>query len=170
MIRKGFFFFFLLALDIASKIAALEWIPPLKFTEYPFGGIALFSQFGISFSLNCVANTGAAWGLFPGHPALLFAFRAVVILGLIAYLLVFHRGETPRFPLWLIATGAIGNALDFLFYGYVVDFLHFVFWGHSFPLFNFADSYITCGVLGSMIFARKTPQRTCPNKDLGSAS
>ncbi len=158
MIRKKFlaFFLFLLGLDIASKLAAIHWIPPLAFGDYPYGGIGAFSDFfGVSFSLNYTVNTGAAWGVFSGHSGLLFALRTVVILGLISYLLFFRREETPQFALWVVATGAIGNALDYIFYRHVIDFFHFVFWGYSFPIFNLADSYITLGVVGLVLLSRK---------------
>ena len=49
--------------------------------------------------------------------------------------------------LWLIAVGAIGNALDYCLYGHVIDFIHFTFWGRTFPIFNLADTYITLGAI-----------------------
>lgn len=144
---------FLLILDILAKMGAIAWIPPMARGGYPFGGIGIFPDFlGISFSLNYVVNTGAALGFFPGHPSLLFGLRAFIILGLIAYLIFFKGKECRTFPLWLIVTGAIGNALDFLLYGHVIDFFHFNFWSRSFPVFNFADSYITIGVFFLLLF------------------
>ena len=123
---------------------------------YPYGGVGVFSDFfGVSFSLNYVVNTGAAWGLFAGHSGLLFAFRFAIILGLVIYLLSSRRSSSPKFLLWLVVVGATGNAIDYALYGYVIDFFHFVFWGHSFPIFNLADSYITLGVLGLLLFTRK---------------
>jgi signal peptidase II len=147
---------FLLALDIVSKMQAISSIPPITSGKYPFGGIGIFSDFlGTSFSLNFVVNTGAAFGMFPNHPNLLFALRILIILGLIA---LFSKRKTV--PLYLIVTGAIGNVIDYALYGHVIDFLHFNFWGHSFPVFNFADSYITIGV--ALLFLsqsfKKTPQ------------
>jgi signal peptidase II len=41
-----------------------------------------------------------------------------------------------------------------LLYGHVVDFLHFTFWGYSFPIFNLADTYITLGVIGLLLMPR----------------
>jgi len=144
---------FLLALDTLSKIGALAWIPPMGRGGYPFGGIGIFSDFlGISFSLNFVVNTGAACGIFPGYPALLFWLRVAIIAALLAYLLFYARKTKGTFPLWLVVTGAIGNAIDYALYGHVIDFLHFNFWGHSFPVFNFADSYITIGVALLLLF------------------
>lgn len=144
---------FLLVLDVAAKMGALAWIPPMGRGGYPFGGIGIFADFfGISFSLNYVVNTGAACGLFPGHPNLLFSLRVVIILGLMAYLLFFARKTKGTFPLWLVVTGAIGNAIDFILYGHVIDYFHVNFWGHSFPVFNLADSYITIGVALIFLF------------------
>ena len=153
---RYFALLFLLAVDIASKVAAISSIPPMTSGKFPFGGIAIFSDFlGTSFSLNFVVNTGAAFGMFPNHPNLLFALRVLIILALIAYL-----AKRKIVPLYLIVTGAIGNCIDYVLYGHVIDFLHFTFWGHSFPVFNFADSYITIGV--ALLFLsqsfKKTPQ------------
>ncbi len=148
------FFAFLLALDIGSKHFALESIPPFQSGSYPYGGVPVFHWSGVSFSLNVVGNTGAAWSLFQGYSGLLFLFRSIVIASLFVYLLFFNRGQSPALPLWLITTGAIGNAIDYWAYGFVVDFLHFSFWGHSFPIFNVADSCITIGVITLLIASR----------------
>ncbi len=138
----------LLALDIGSKIGAIAWIPPLShfIRSYPFGGIGIFNISAVTFSLNIIGNTGAACGLFPGHPGALFWLRLAIIAGLIAYLIFFKKISQGIWPLWIVVTGAIGNAIDYGLYGHVIDFFHFTFWGRSFPIFNFADSYITLGV------------------------
>lgn len=150
---------FLLVADVLSKMGAVQWIPamgPLD-QSYPFGGIPIFSVFGISFSLNYIVNTGAAWGLFSGQAGLLFGLRTAIILGFSIYLLFSQReGRLAKFPAWLILTGAIGNAIDYLLYGYVIDFFHFTFWGKSFPVFNLADSYITLGVIALIFSQPKT--------------
>lgn len=149
---KWFLFPLLLALDFISKIVALEWIPPLQWGYYPFGGIPVFHDiFGVSFSLNTIFNTGAAWGLFAGNAGLLFILRIAILIVVGLYLYYFHRPVIRLASLWLVATGAIGNAIDYLLYGHVVDFLHFVLWGYSFPIFNFADSYITIGVMALIL-------------------
>ncbi|HSX13262.1 MAG TPA: signal peptidase II [Chlamydiales bacterium] len=145
---------FLLFLDIVSKMIALHWIPPLSWGGYPFGGIPMFNFLGISFSLNTIFNTGAAWGIFSGNPGLLFASRVLILTVLGVYLYFFQRAFLQRASLWLVAIGALGNAIDYLLYGHVVDFLHFVFWGYSFPIFNLADSYITLGVIALLLIPR----------------
>ena len=145
-------FVLLLGVDIFSKMVAIQWVPSLLGGAYPFGGIPIVEDFlGISFSFNYIVNTGAAWGVFAGHSGLLFLARFLIILALGAYL--FFRKRSAF--LWLILTGAIGNVLDYLLYGHVIDFFHFVFWGYSFPIFNCADAYITLGVLGLILFTKQ---------------
>ena len=152
-------FLLLLALDLLSKVGALYYIPSLQWGGYPFGGVPIFSDFfGISFSLNTVFNTGAAWGLFSGYPALLCFLRIGIVLGLGIYLFSSRSPILKMRSVWLIGVGAIGNAIDYLLYGHVVDFFHFVFWGYSFPVFNLADSFITLGVIGMLFFHRESKQ------------
>jgi signal peptidase II len=115
---------------------------------YPFGGIPIFSFGGITFSLNSIANTGMAWGFFADCPGVLFTIRIFILLGLIFF-------APKQFPIWLIITGAFGNALDYCLYGKVIDFFHFTFWGYSFPIFNIADSCITIGVIVLIFFSRQ---------------
>lgn len=153
---KGWIFPLALVLDIASKMAAIRWIEPLSWGSYPFGGIPLFSDFfGVSFSLNLIVNTGAAWGLFAGNPGLLFVLRVAIILCLGVYLYWTQKHLVKSACVWLVATGAIGNAIDYLAYGHVIDFFHFIFWGYSFPIFNLADAYITLGVMGLLLSKRE---------------
>ena len=61
-----------------------------------------------------------------------------------------------RIALVLIGGGAIGNLIDRAFRGYVVDMLHFIFWGRDFAVFNFADALVVCGTIlfaGTIIFS-----------------
>jgi len=162
LIRTLCFCFLLLVCDVVSKLGAILCLHPLSGHVYPFGGVGIFPDFlGISFSLNYVVNSGAAWGMFPGHSGLLFLLRFAVIVGLVIYLVWGKKSAVPKFPLWLVVTGAVGNAIDYSLYGHVIDFFHFVFWGYSFPVFNLADSYITLGVFSLLFFSRKE-QRQIP--------
>jgi signal peptidase II len=104
-------------------------------------------------------NSGSAWGFFQGHPGILFGIRIAIIGGLIGYLSFFTRGKASNFPLWLVVVGAIGNGIDYLVYGHVIDFFHFCFWGTSFPIFNLADCYISIGVLFLLLFSRSAALR-----------
>ncbi|MGB7977651.1 MAG: signal peptidase II [Chlamydiales bacterium] len=138
-------FVLLLVLDIGTKIAAIHWVPYLSYGPYPFGGFGIFSCGGVTCSLNYIINTGAAWGVFGGHPGWLFAIRGVIILALLLFV-------PKRLPIWLVLTGAVGNAIDYCLYGHVIDFFHFTFWGYSFPIFNIADACITIGILSLFLF------------------
>jgi len=104
------------------------------------------------FNLTYIRNTGAAFGIFAGSAA---AFRRpfliLVSLFAIGFIIVMlHRlpaKETGLITsLAFILGGAIGNLIDRLFYGEVIDFLDF-FWGdYHWLAFNVADSFITVGV------------------------
>lgn len=68
-------FLLLLSIDFASKVWAAEAIPMVVLGRYPFGGVGIFDWAGITFSLNYITNTGAAWGLLAGYAGFLFLVR-----------------------------------------------------------------------------------------------
>jgi signal peptidase II len=105
------------------------------------------------FNLTYVRNQGAAFGLFAqSHPFFRVPFFIVVplvALSSIGYLFYKIRPQENRLAvsLSLIIAGAIGNLMDRLMLGYVVDFLDFHWhWKYHFPAFNVADSAICIGV------------------------
>jgi signal peptidase II len=101
------------------------------------------------FNLVLTFNTGAAFSFLAGASGWqreFFIGVAVVAAGLIAWLLVKHRGERLFCAaLGLILGGALGNLWDRIALGHVVDFLDFHAAGYHWPAFNVADSAITCG-------------------------
>ena len=125
---------------------------------YPYGGIGLFKIFfGIEGSISLAINRGAAWGIFSEFQLILLVIRILVILGLVVYLCFFNKNRGMGFPFVLIISGAIGNVVDYFLYGYVIDFIHFKFWGYAFPVFNIADSVITIGVIWLFFVAFLNP-------------
>jgi signal peptidase II len=119
---------------------------------YPYGGVPIFQNFmGIEFSLSHQINTGAAWGMLASYQVPLLYFRIILILVLIIYTIFFIYRSEQRIPLAMIIAGAIGNVLDYYFYGHVVDMIHFVFWGYDFPIFNLADTSIFLGIASLLI-------------------
>lgn len=120
------------------------------------------------FNLTYVTNTGAAFGILAGdHSTLrMLFFAGVAVAALLAIVLGWRQlcGEERLMPhaLGLIAGGAIGNLIDRLRFGAVVDFLDFYVQNHHWPAFNVADSAICVGVglflLGSF-FASRHPQK-----------
>ncbi|MGH9316355.1 MAG: signal peptidase II [Thermoanaerobaculia bacterium] len=104
------------------------------------------------FDLTYVRNTGAAFGLFASvdssvKAVLLNSVAVLVFLVVSAYALrSSHRSVRLQVGFSLILGGAVGNLLDRVRFGYVVDFLDFAISGHHWPAFNIADSAICVGV------------------------
>ncbi|HVC12648.1 MAG TPA: signal peptidase II [Burkholderiales bacterium] len=115
------------------------------------------------FNLVLVFNRGAAFSLLaraPGWQTPLFAAIAVAAIVVVSVLLLRTSGRRLYCAgLALILGGAIGNLIDRLRYGYVVDFLDLHALGWHWPAFNAADSAITVGaallILDSFVHARR---------------
>ena len=114
------------------------------------------------FDLVLAHNTGAAFSFLSdagGMQRWLFSGIAIVASVWIVMLLRKHATQTLfALSLSLILGGALGNLIDRIAYGYVVDFLHFHWDEHYFPAFNIADSAITCGALLMILDSLKTQQ------------
>lgn len=110
------------------------------------------------FNLTYVRNTGAAFGIFAGsHEAFRLPFLigvSVLAIGFICVMLKRLRASEIGLisALAMILGGAIGNLIDRLVYGEVIDFLDFYWAGHHWPAFNVADSCITIGVAITLYF------------------
>ncbi len=145
-----------IAADFFSKYLAKELLSPMDWFHpaYPYGGLGLFKDwYGISLSLNYVENRGTAWGLFSRYFDGLLVGRSILVLFLIIYLFFINQDKQKQIPLVLVITGALGNILDGFIYGHVIDMIHFVFWGYSFPVFNIADVCICLGAGWLMILS-----------------
>jgi len=144
--QAGFWLFFIgwLLLDQLTKQWAQRHLAPVNTIEIIPG----------FFSLTYVRNTGVAFGLLAGHNILL-GLMAVVLIALAIYwarLLDWYQREVQWTAAALLA-GAIGNLLDRLRHGYVVDFLDFYVGARHWPAFNVADSCICIAV--TWIFLRQ---------------
>jgi len=132
---------FVVVLDQLSKLWVVGYLPAYT----PVDWIPQLASF---FSFTFVKNTGVAFGLFPQLGGLFTILSALVIVGI----LVFHR-IIAESDLWvygglgLVTGGALGNLIDRLARGYVVDFIDVNFWPfREWPVFNMADSAIVVGV------------------------
>ncbi|MDP4119014.1 MAG: signal peptidase II [Bacillota bacterium] len=98
------------------------------------------------FHITYCENTGAAFSMFSGKPYILAVVSAAVMVGLIVYI-IFKKptNHVFMFSLALIVAGGIGNMIDRIFRGYVVDFFDFRL--INFAIFNVADTFVTCGVI-----------------------
>lgn len=99
------------------------------------------------FYLTYTHNTGAAFSILTGY-RLLLILVAIVILVIIFNYLIKNKveGKINILAFSLIIGGALGNLLDRIVRGYVIDFLDFKIFGYNFPVFNLADSFIVIGV------------------------
>ncbi len=100
------------------------------------------------FQLRYLENRGAAFGMMQGRRAL-FVFLAIVVLAVIAYLYAripfVRKYRILRVLMVFIASGAVGNFIDRISQGYVVDFFYFNL--INFPIFNVADVFVTVSVI-----------------------
>lgn len=128
----------LLAEDIFTKSLVVKILKPV-------GEINVIDGF---FYFTYVENRGMAFGMLKGA-RWFFIAATVIVLGLIFYYFVrcrrIHSPLILRVAAVLIGSGALGNLIDRIRLGYVVDFLRFEFFGHSFAVFNFADILVCCG-------------------------
>jgi len=108
--------------------------------------------------MSLVHNTGIAFGLFKGQDFVFFVVP-IIAFGLLAYNIYYYKTNNEKLSrpyivaISLILGGAIGNLVDRIYYGHVIDFIDFRVW----PVFNLADSAIT---IGAVIIALNCFQQT----------
>ncbi len=116
------------------------------FANVYLNGNATFHIIPNVLSFQYHENKGAAWGMLADHRWVFMVISTVAIIAIIAFL-IFTRKEKQshlfRLSLSFFVGGGIGNMIDRIFLGYVIDFLQFEF--IDFPIFNVADSFITVG-------------------------
>lgn len=98
------------------------------------------------FYLTYVKNTGAAFSILENNTLLIIIMSIVLLIYLIYYLTKTKLGKLQNISIILIIAGVIGNLIDRVFLGGVIDYLSFVIFGYYFPIFNLADTYIVIGV------------------------
>ncbi|MFZ5907785.1 MAG: signal peptidase II [Nitrospirota bacterium] len=127
---------------IVLAVIALDQITKLLIIQHvsPFESIRVLPFFHIVH----VENTGAAFGSFRGLGSGFFIAVSVAAICFVIYLLT--RNAYSRVGLSLVLGGAIGNLIDRLLYGKVIDFLDFFAGSFHWPAFNVADSALTVGI------------------------
>ena len=99
------------------------------------------------FSITYTHNYGGAWSLFSDSTILITVISIIVIIGIIIYLSkkkINNKIESLGYSFLL--GDEIGNLIDRIIYGYVIDFLDFNIFGYNFPIFNIADMGIVIGI------------------------
>ena len=101
------------------------------------------------FHLTFVKNTGAGFGILKGFNFFLIFISIAVIIIIFYYFSKIKKTETllQIFAAFVLG-GTIGNLIDRIRLGYVTDFLDFRIW----PVFNIADSFVTIGIIGLIIY------------------
>lgn len=140
-------------------ILADQFTKQLILSHYRLGDSTYVTSF---FNLVRAHNTGAAFSFLAGAGGWqrwFFIALALAAAGFIVWLLRSHPGQKLfAFSLSMILGGAVGNVIDRLLHGYVVDYLDFhwsflspLFRGGHFPAFNVADAAITAGAIGLIL-------------------
>lgn len=124
---------FLVAVDQIIKLLVLKHLKPI-------GSLPLVD--GIV-QLNYAENTGAAFGSFSAHTDLLSIFTfLMIIIGLLYLFIKKRKLDVEYVCIALIIAGGLGNLIDRIFRGFVVDYIEPLF--INFAIFNFADILVTC--------------------------
>jgi len=149
-------------LGVTAVVIALDWFTKQRITEalelyrpvevLPWLNLMLAHNYGAAFSFLSDAGGWQRW--------FFVALAAGVSVVLVVWLLRLPRREwVTGLGLALVLGGAVGNLIDRIQLGYVVDFIDVHFRGWHYPAFNVADSAITCGVilllLDALILSRR---------------
>lgn len=136
-------------LPVAGSVLAIDRLTKFIAVNKLSGGDSAEVLPGI-FHLTLVHNRGAAFGLFSGQNTVFIIF-SVIVVAAVAYFI--SAGMAKSFivltALALISGGAIGNLMDRISLGYVIDFFDFRIW----PVFNVADIAISTGALLVILYA-----------------
>ncbi len=142
-------FFLIIFFDQLTKILVIK-----NFQLYESLSILPF------FNLTFIVNYGFAFG-FLNNPSLNQIIVILVIFSIIAYflyLLIKTQDQFFRFSLILVLSGAVGNFIDRILHGFVIDFIDVYFGSYHWPAFNLADSSITLGfilIMFNILFLNK---------------
>ena len=139
----------IIALIIGIAIAAVDQIIKYFISIYlqPVGSITVIDNI---LNLTYVENRGVAFGMFSDMRWIFVAVTVILIIAVVAVMFV-KRPKSKMFYLSvaLIVGGGIGNLIDRIFYGYVIDYLSLSFFP---PVCNFADYCITIGTILLIIY------------------
>lgn len=138
-----------LALIIGVAIAIIDQIIKYFISVYlqPVGTVNVIDNL---FKLTYVENRGVAFGMFTDLRWIFVVLTSVMIAAIIFYIFKKHpEGKFFYISAGLIIGGGIGNLIDRIFYGYVIDYLSLSFFP---PVCNFADYCITAGTIMLVIY------------------
>ena len=135
--RKILIFLLLVLFDILSKYIVFNFIDLYQFIKITY-----------FFDITHIHNFGVSFGLFAGTiPALVLVIIGLFVTAFVLYLYINSSEFLERWGLFIIICGAIGNIVDRFINGYVIDFLYLHINQYYWPAFNFADIYISIGII-----------------------
>ncbi len=156
-----------IVLDQISKAWVLEFfnsnynIPKDVCTDAGFRGYV--HEVSRPFDLTLACNRGVSFGMFGGESELkrwILSGFALAVSAFLVYMIATSKDRLTALSFGLIIGGSLGNVIDRVRFGAVVDFFDFT--GIKFPgIFNVADSFITMGVIGMLLaafFIKETPE------------
>ncbi len=136
-LRTILIFVILISFDLISKYLVYYYIDLYQFIKItPFFDITHIHNFGVSF------------GLFSGTiPSIYLIIIGLLVVFFIFYLLVNAQDKLEQWGLFIIICGALANIIDRFINGYVIDFIYLHINQYYWPAFNFADIYISIGII-----------------------
>jgi len=136
-LRTILLFVILISFDLVTKYIVYAYIDLYQFIKItPFFDITHIHNFGVSF------------GLFSGTISPLYLIIiGLLVVSFIIYLLVNAQDKLEQWGLLIIICGALANIIDRFINGYVIDFIYLHINQYYWPAFNFADIYISIGII-----------------------
>jgi signal peptidase II len=110
-----------------------------------FKSIKVINNF---FYITYVQNEGAAFGIFKNAKWFFILLAVLAVLSIIRYIVIekkVYKDEIISYS--LLIGGIIGNLIDRIVYGYVIDYADFYIFGYNFPVFNIADACMVIGFI-----------------------
>lgn len=100
------------------------------------------------FYLTYIQNDGAALNILSGDTFILITISLIALLYIIKLVITPKDNSMFQTIIYsLLISGILGNVIDRIFYGKVIDFLDFHIFSYNFPVFNFADTFIVIGAI-----------------------
>ena len=135
--KKIIILLILVSIDLISKYVVFNYIDLYQFIKITY-----------FFDITHIHNFGVSFGLFSGTiPTIILIVIALLVTIFVIYLYLNSNNIIERWGLFIIICGAIANLIDRSFNGYVIDFLYFHINEFYWPAFNFADIYISIGII-----------------------
>ena len=144
MLKVGIPFILAVSLDQVSKILIRNNMTELQ----------SFKVLGNFFRITYIHNPGIAFGIRVNNPVLFTILSVAACIAIVVYLIRnWHEDIKIKVSLALILGGAVGNLIDRIIFGEVIDFLDFGINHVRWPVFNVADSSVVIGMMMLLVYA-----------------